>query len=215
MTRTGSGRGGARRSPVRVLAVAAVSVLGVGVAASGSLLVLGSVRTTSPSALAALAQTDPTSTRTPVGVTGPDASPRAGGGASAVVGGTSSTAHVWPAGWTSPEALPGDGRVVAAHDLEGGGVRVDLVVDGEDVTVVEARGGLRLSDVTVERSRSVGDLDAHLVEGWWAAQVGRDVVVVHAASDAVALEVLEEFDQRGSAGVMASLSRGWQVIAGG
>lgn len=187
-----------RRATVRVVAVAAVSVLGVGVAAGGSLMAIGATRTTSPerlTALAAVASVAATSRVAPVSTARAD--------------------DVWPTGWTSPDALPDGARVSAVHDLDTGDLRVDLVVDGQDVTVLESEGVLGLTDVTVTRSVRIGDLEAHLVGDWWVAQAGSEIVAVTAADDDVSLAVIGEFDSSGSTGVLESITRGWQVIAGG
>lgn len=188
-----------RRATVRVVAVAAVSVLGVGVAASGSLMAIGATRTTSPERLTALAAVAPTASTARVAPvsTAPEAD------------------EDWPAGWTSPDALPDGFRVSAVHDLDSGDLRVDLVVDGHDVTVLEAEGVLGLTDVTVTRSVRIGELEAHLVGDWWVAQAGTEIVAVMAADDDVSLAVIGEFDTSGSTGVLDSITRGWQVIAGG
>lgn len=188
-----------RRATVRVVAVAAVSVLGVGVAASGSLMAIGATRTTSPERLTALAAVAPTASTARVAPvsTAPEAD------------------EDWPAGWTSPDALPDGSRVSAVHDLDSGDLRVDLVVDGHDVTVLEAEGVLGLTDVTVTRSVRIGELEAHLVGDWWVAQAGTEIVAVMAADDDVSLAVIGEFDTSGSTGVLDSITRGWQVIAGG
>lgn len=188
-----------RRATVRVVAVAAVSVLGVGVAASGSLMAIGATRTTSPERLTALAAVAPTASTARVArvSTEPEAD------------------EDWPAGWTSPDALPDGFRVSAVHDLDSGDLRVDLVVDGHDVTVLEAEGVLGLTDVTVTRSVRIGELEAHLVGDWWVAQAGTEIVAVMAADDDVSLAVIGEFDTSGSTGVLDSITRGWQVIAGG
>lgn len=188
-----------RRATVRVVAVAAVSVLGVGVAASGSLMAIGATRTTSPERLTALAAVAPTASTARVArvSTEPEAD------------------EDWPAGWTSPDALPDGFRVSAVHDLDSGDLRVDLVVDGHDVTVLEAEGVLGLTDVTVTRSVRIGELEAHLVGDWWVAQAGTEIVAVTAADDDVSLAVIGEFDTSGSTGVLDSITRGWQVIAGG
>lgn len=188
-----------RRATVRVVAVAAVSVLGVGVAASGSLMAIGATRTTSPERLTALAAVAPTASTARVAPvsTAPEAD------------------EDWPAGWTSPDALPDGSRVSAVHDLDSGDLRVDLVVDGHDVTVLEAEGVLGLTDVTVTRSVRIGELEAHLVGDWWVAQAGTEIVAVTAADDDVSLAVIGEFDTSGSTGVLDSITRGWQVIAGG
>lgn len=188
-----------RRATVRVVAVAAVSVLGVGVAASGSLMAIGATRTTSPERLTALAAVAPTASTARVArvSTEPEAD------------------EDWPAGWTSPDALPDGSRVSAVHDLDSGDLRVDLVVDGHDVTVLEAEGVLGLTDVTVTRSVRIGELEAHLVGDWWVAQAGTEIVAVTAADDDVSLAVIGEFDTSGSTGVLDSITRGWQVIAGG
>lgn len=189
-----------RRATVRVVAVAAVSVLGVGVAASGSLMAIGATRTTSPERLTALAAVAPTASTARVAPvsTAPEAD------------------EDWPAGWTSPDALPDGSRVAGVHDLDSGDLRVDLVVDGHDVTVLEAEGVLGLTDVTVTRSVRIGELEAHLVGDWWVAQAGTEIVAVTAADDDdVSLAVIGEFDTSGSTGVLDSITRGWQVIAGG
>lgn len=188
-----------RRATVRVVAVAAVSVLGVGVAAGGSLMAIGATRTTSPERLTALAAVAPTAST--AGVAPVSTAPAAD--------------DDWPAGWTSPDALPDDSRVSAVHDLDTGDLRVDLVVDGHDVTVLETEGVLGLTDVTVTRSVRIGELEAHLVGDWWVAQAGAEIVAVTAADDDVSLAVIGEFDTSGSTGVLESITRGWQVIAGG
>ncbi len=189
-----------RRATVRVVAVAAVSVLGVGVAAGGSFMAIGATRTTSPERLTALAAVAPTSPTTRT---------------AAVAAAPGGSADAWPAGWTSPDALPDGARVAAVHDLETGDLRVDLVVDGHEVTVLEAEGVLGLTDVAVTRSVRIGELEAHLVDGWWVAQAGSEIVAVTAADDDVSLAVIGEFDSSGSTGVLDSITRGWQVIAGG
>ena len=94
-------------------------------------MAIGATRTTSPERLTALAAVAPTSptTRTAVSAT------------------PAGSVDAWPAGWTSPDALPDGARVAAVHDLETGDLRVDLVVDGHEVTVLEAEGGFRFSNL--------------------------------------------------------------------
>lgn len=188
----------ARRHPARLIAVAAVSVLGVGIAASGTLVVLGASRTTSPDGLTSLVA-DPGTDR---------------GTARSAVPTNVSLATSWPEGWRSPELPPG-AVVTSVEHLATGEVRVDLTLEGEPVTVVESHGVLDLTGSAVTRSVLVGTLEAHLVGDWWVAQAGTEIVAVTAAQEDLGLSILREFDGSGSASVLDSLARGWQVIAGG
>ncbi|PWD50333.1 hypothetical protein C8046_06355 [Serinibacter arcticus] len=187
-----------RRSPIRLVAVAAVSVMGLGVVAGGSLVVLGASRTTSPERLTALA-----------------AEPMPGGADAVVVETSDGGTDAWPTGWTSPAELPTGTELVTVSELSSGDLRVELSVEGEAVTVLETHGVVDLTDVEVTRSVRVGQLEVHLVGDWWLTQAGGEVVAVTSTDEDLSLSVIREFDASGAPGVLESLSRGWQVIAGG
>ena len=194
-----------RRGHIRLIAVAAASVIGVGIAASGTLVMLGSSRTTSPDGLTSLvAAPVPTTSHT----RSADATAASTGAVPVAL------AAQWPAGWPAPE-LPAGAVVSAIEHLPTGEVRVDLVIDDEAVTVVESHGVLDLTDSDVRRSVLVGGMQAHLVGDWWVAQAGTEIVAVTAPSPDLGLAVIKEFDSSGTVTVLDSLARGWQVVAGG
>lgn len=189
----------ARHRSARVLAVATASVLGVGIAASGSLMVIGSSRTTPAASLTAL------------GAAGPAAQPSSALSTITVAAFDETT---WPDGWTPPASLPSTTQVRAVQELDSGELRVDLEVAGSPVTVLESHGVLDLSGVEVARSVLVGEVEAHLVGDWWLAQTGSEVVAVTADDEQLGLDVIREFEDAGSETVLDTVARGWRVIAG-
>lgn len=183
-----------RRWPVFALATAA-SAAGFAVLATGTLYLAGAPRPQAPEALTAAFALE-TSTVAAVGLPALAAATHTDG---------------WPADLAAPRA--GLGQVVASDPLPGGVVRIAVEIDGASVTVLEQHGRLDLSQAEVSETDQVGGLEVVLVDGWWFAEVGDDVVAI-TGPERACLELLASF---GAAGVdpVQRIGAGWHVLIGG
>lgn len=192
-----SGRAASHRARTRFVMVTA-SFAGLGLLAAGTLFVIGGRQSVAPEALTAAA------------ITGQPESDASALARRAVIAQTS-----WPGGWAQPQSLPDGVHIVSSSTSPEGVLTIELEIDGEYATLRERHGELNLADVEVERSLRVGDIDAHLIDGWWVAAAGGEVLAVTGSDETACLEVLSAFGAAESDGVADRIARGWRVLLGG
>lgn len=189
---SGSASGTGQRG--RLVVVAAASVAGLGVAAAGGLFALG--------------QPQPWTTDTFADVAA------LGGDAAAAAAPGEATSAVWPSSVSAPLTLPASSGVTQSHELPTGAVRVDVVVGGVPVVVVEGPGRLALEGRAPEHVLPDG-VEVHELEGWWAVQTGLEVIACSGEAEAC-LAVLQAFEGHGFAvGITERIGAGWRAVTGG